>query len=248
MIQFLEIFSNVLLFFICIWFGNFITSFYYRIPKNIPLNGKTHPPMCSTCGVKLKYPDYGPVYYYIFKGKFCKVCGAKIPQEYFFIELFTAIACMVVIFTHGISEKSFMMLFVLLAYILAFLINLKNERIPEKAMWIVYFTSTVYFAYNFKFETSFLFLLVTRLIVGFIFAFCLEKIIFRKKLPEGYIAMFAVLSVIQTYGLTVFIFTIIAIIAIFFKKIINIKMVMYQSIVAFAVFLIFDLSTPYLTL
>lgn len=131
-ITIINIISYIFAFFVSLWFGNFITSFYFRIPRSIPLNGRTHPPMCSTCGVHLKYPDYGPLYHYIFRGKKCNICGSVIPPEYFFIELFTGIACLLVFILHGVSEKASLMILAMLTYILAFLINAKHGRIPEK--------------------------------------------------------------------------------------------------------------------
>ena len=73
--------------------GNFATSFYFRIPRNISLVGFNYgnsvPPSCSKCNHYLKLKEYIPIYGYIFcKGR-CNYCGAKIDFNYFIIEIFS---------------------------------------------------------------------------------------------------------------------------------------------------------------
>lgn len=233
------------LFLVTLWLGNFLTSFYFRIPRNIPLNGKTNPPMCSTCGVKLKYPDYGPLYYRIFRGKFCKVCNASIPSEYFFIELFTGVIGLLVFILYGITEKSCFMVFVVISSILVFLINLKHEKIPEKALWIQFVSSVVYVVYSLKYEPSIMYIIITNVAIGFVFAMILEKIILKKDLPEGYKPMFALISLLHLKEISLGIFLIILIMIIFFRKI-NIKYFMSFAIVMSTIVLISNISFPYL--
>lgn len=236
------------LFFVSLWFGNFITSFYFRIPRGISLNGRTNPPMCSNCGVKLKYPDYGPLYYYLFKGRACKICGSKIPFEYFFIETITAVMCLVAFLMNGLVEGTFLMIFVLLSYILVFVINLKHGEVPEKALWIATTATVIYVVYSFKFETSLLFLMATRLLIGFAFAFVIQKIILQKRMPPGYTPMFAVLSMVQLHAISLLVFVIMAIIALVFRRKITQKYLMSETLIIFTTLLILNPSTPFLQL
>jgi hypothetical protein len=127
----------ILAFIVSIWIGNFITSFYYRIPRGLILNGRQSPPMCSNCFTKLKYPDYGPLYYYLIKGKFCKVCGVKIPKEYFFIELGVGFTIILNFLFNGIGEYSVVNTFFITAIILNFLINLKHEMLYDRSLMIL---------------------------------------------------------------------------------------------------------------
>ncbi len=189
--------TYILMFFTSLWFGNFITSFYFRIPRGIPLNGRTHPPMCSTCGVKLKYPDYGPLYHYIFRGKCCKVCGAEIPKEYFIMELFAAITIMTAFVIHGLSDKSCFMVFTIIALILNITINAKHGRLPEKSLWILFVAVLVYVMFSFKYESDILFLLVTNAGVGFISSGIFAKVL-KTERPEGYTPMIAILGVLHS--------------------------------------------------
>ena len=73
--------------------GNFATSFYFRIPKHIPLLGLNHinsvPPRCSKCNHYLKFKEYLPVIWFIIcKGR-CNYCGEKINVNYLIIEIFS---------------------------------------------------------------------------------------------------------------------------------------------------------------
>ena len=73
--------------------GNFATSFYFRIPKNISLFGLKNinsiPPRCSICNHYLKLKEYLPIFGFIFcKGK-CNYCGEKINVNYLIIEIFS---------------------------------------------------------------------------------------------------------------------------------------------------------------
>ncbi|WP_236870357.1 prepilin peptidase [Candidatus Bandiella numerosa] len=80
--------------------GNFATSFYFRVPRSVPLMGFNYenpiPPRCSTCNHCLKLKEYIPIFGYIFcKGR-CNYCGAKIDFSYFIIEilsLFLSLFC-----------------------------------------------------------------------------------------------------------------------------------------------------------
>ncbi len=184
------------MFFSSLWFGNFITSFYFRIPRGISLNGKTHPPMCSNCGVKLKYPDYGPLYYYLFRGKSCKVCGALIPKEYFFIELFTAITALITFLMHGLNDKSCFMIFVILSLILAMLINMKHGKIPEKSLWISTVAILCYDMFSLKYEADILYLIIINASIGFFAAGIFSKLVKTKY--EGYIPMIALLGTLHS--------------------------------------------------
>lgn len=235
------------IFFTTLWFGNFLTSFYFRIPRSIPLNGKTNPPMCSTCNIKLKYPDYGPLFYYLFKGRACKICNSPIPAEYFFIELLTALACCSIFVINGISEKSFLMSFTLLGNILCFLINTKHGRIPEKSLWIAFVATVAFLFFSLKFQGSVLFILTTHALIGFLFALALQKAT-QKQLPEGYTPMFALLAMCQTQGLSVLIFTVFGIFIAIFGRKIPLKFFISGIILTFSVFMSLDVSLPFLEL
>jgi prepilin signal peptidase PulO-like enzyme (type II secretory pathway) len=130
--------SNILFywlaFLVSVWIGNFITSFYYRIPRGIALNGMQNPPMCSGCGIRLKYPDYGPLYYYLFKAKNCKACGAGIPGIYCLIELFIGLTIMLNFLLNGISELSVAEGFAIAFLFLILFIDVSHKQVYEKSL------------------------------------------------------------------------------------------------------------------
>lgn len=261
----LLLFGYVFILFVCFWFGNFITSFYFRIPRNIPLNGKMYPPMCSTCGVRLKYPDYGPLYHYIFRGKKCKICGAPIPKEYFYIELFTGLICLSVFVLHGITEKSCFMVLTVLTYILCFLINVRHGFIPEKAIWLTLVSTITYVTFSLKNENDILYTIITNVSVGFIFGFILKKLIEgnfgikgylhsgrpakndeKGSIPQGYLPMLAIISLVHTKGISIGLFTI-SFLALLTKKV-SIRNLFSAMFALSVLIIISDISFPYLEL
>lgn len=257
------LFGYVFIFFVCLWFGNFITSFYFRIPRNIPLNGKTHPPMCSTCKVRLKYPDYGPLYHYIFRSKKCKVCSSPIPAEYFWIELCTAITLLTVFFFHGITEKACFMALAVTTLILCFLINAKHGTIPQTALWLAFVAISVYTVFSLKNENDILYTIVTNSSIGFVFGFILKKHVEGNfglqsqvygngdvsqgvQISEGYVPMLALVALLHTKGITITLFGLIYL-ALLTKKV-SLKHLI-SIILAFSiVIIIMDISFPYLEL
>lgn len=123
--------------FIFIWFGNFLTTFYYRIPRNIPVNGITNPPMCSNCGTKIKWPYFGPLIAFILTDGTCKICKSKIPKEYLYIEIGTTLILFVNFLTKGFTGNIVAQTLFIWSLIMAALINYKHRTVHEKTTWIV---------------------------------------------------------------------------------------------------------------
>ena len=85
-------------------FGSFLTLATYRIPlhKNI-----THEhSFCPSCNHKLSFLDLIPVWSYIFLGGKCRYCKKKIGSRYFFIEITTGIAFMILAYILEINVMS----------------------------------------------------------------------------------------------------------------------------------------------
>ena len=115
-------------FILSLWMGNFLTSFFYRIPRGITMNGRRLPPMCSNCKTRLYYPDYGPIYYYFFKNKFCKGCGSGIPAVYYVIEILASAILVCNFIFNGIDNLSVISTFFLSTVILCLFINYYHEQ------------------------------------------------------------------------------------------------------------------------
>lgn len=194
-----EIFKYLFFFFVSLWFGNFITSFYFRIPRGISINGRKTPPMCSNCGIRLKYPDYGPLYYYLFKGKSCKSCGIAIPAKYFWIELLTGILLLTCFLVNGLSQEAMLKVLVILPIILIGLIYHEHGTIHEKSVWIFFLPSIFYKAIHTSSPDFALYEFVTTLTIGFVTAFLFEKIqnlTIKTELSMNEFCFFAGLSIV----------------------------------------------------
>ncbi len=94
---------NVISYIVAAYFGiiigNFATSFYFRIPRNISLFGLKHinsvSPQCSKCNHYLKLKEYLPIIGFIScKGR-CNYCGNKIDICYLIIEIFSLLLSLI---------------------------------------------------------------------------------------------------------------------------------------------------------
>jgi hypothetical protein len=198
-------------FFVSLWIGNFLTSFYYRIPRGISLNGRKVPPMCSSCGVKLKYPDYGPLYYYLIKSKTCKVCGVKVPGIYCFIELFVAIILITNFCMNGLNELSVITAFTIACLVLNAMINYTFSQLYVVSVTFMLFCSIIR-GVCISTHTEFLYSITISAITGLALS-----IFISKKLPTNsrfflvaiacsmqyktYIVLFAISYALYTLGI-----------------------------------------------
>src|SRR4051812_49132179 len=70
--------------------GNYITSAYFRIPRDIPINGlsddRGKKPHCSKCGHKLKFYEYLPLLSWVSTLFKCNYCGVRIDLIYPILE------------------------------------------------------------------------------------------------------------------------------------------------------------------
>lgn len=118
-------------------YGNLLTAFFFRIPRNIPLNGIQMPPMCSSCGIKIKYPYYAPFIHLIVKGRRCGACKAKIPIIYTIIEAVSGIACTLFFMYRGISIFTVISFFCTTIISLKALLFFQNQKVYEKLNWML---------------------------------------------------------------------------------------------------------------
>lgn len=88
-------------------FGNFATSFYFRLPRNIPING--HPqlagqaPHCSSCGHVLRFYEYFPILNFIFTRGRCNYCNVKIDTTYHLLEFSSILSALCIKEMHGLN-------------------------------------------------------------------------------------------------------------------------------------------------
>lgn len=64
--------------------GSFLGASVYRIPRKVPLDGRSH---CPSCGVKLRWYDNIPIFsWLILRGK-SRCCNTKISVHYLLYEI-----------------------------------------------------------------------------------------------------------------------------------------------------------------
>jgi prepilin signal peptidase PulO-like enzyme (type II secretory pathway) len=174
-------------------FGNIGTTLFFRIPRNIPINGIEKPPMCSFCGIKLKYPYYAPFFQFILKGLKCYSCGAKIPLIYTLIEFFAGMFC-ALFFTFNPLNGYFIIKFLsILLIFLSTLIFFKESKFYDKLNWILLSTSLLKLGYNSNGLDLLQILITEKLITGLLFGLVFFIICKRKIIQE--ICFFIVLAV-----------------------------------------------------
>ena len=89
--------------------GNYLTSAYFRIPRNIPINGinkKTgKAPHCSVCAHKLKFYEYFPVFNWFTTWFKCNYCHAPIDPMYMGLEVTMTIASLILFEVFGMTPQ-----------------------------------------------------------------------------------------------------------------------------------------------
>jgi prepilin signal peptidase PulO-like enzyme (type II secretory pathway) len=89
-------------------FGNFATTFYYRLPRGLPINGGRlgiggKAPHCSVCNHQLRYYEYLPIINIFSTFGKCNYCGVKVDHSYHLLELGGVITAVLLFFQYNIS-------------------------------------------------------------------------------------------------------------------------------------------------
>lgn len=120
--------------------GNYVTSAYFRIPNQIPINGLSatigKKPHCSVCGHDLKFYEYFPVLSWIFSRFNCNYCNAPIDKNYFLIEFSLMIISLVALYFLGFNNHMLFSVLLIASLILNFTLYLKHKKIFSKALGI----------------------------------------------------------------------------------------------------------------
>lgn len=91
--------------------------------------GRSH---CDNCGHVLGALDLVPLFSWLFlKGK-CRYCGAKVPAECFFTELFAGIGCCLIVYRYDISVMSLRCILLGLILLTLTLTDLHDWIIPDR--------------------------------------------------------------------------------------------------------------------
>lgn len=114
-------------------FGNYATTFYHRIPLNKPINGINNKiglkPHCSKCKHPLKFYEYYPLIGWIITQLKCRYCGISIDKSYFYIEISSLTAGLLMFYLVGLNELFVMGLFATISTILFISLLISTKRV-----------------------------------------------------------------------------------------------------------------------
>jgi len=144
------ILTNIFVFIFGAVIGSFLNVCIYRLPKEevdeetevtvaqLPsiflkqLRSITTPPSnCPQCKHPIRFYDNIPIISYILLGGKCRDCGAKISRRYPFVELLTAVVCLVLFRQFGLTFEFFVSLFFAALLIVISFIDLDHQIIPD---------------------------------------------------------------------------------------------------------------------
>jgi len=108
-----------------VFIGNFATSLFYRLPRNITLFGfdtkSTKPPFCSTCSHELKFYEYLPILSWFSTLGKCNYCHTPITKKYIALEVLTGLMAIILYYLLGTNLELF---FIYFAYVILVLLNI----------------------------------------------------------------------------------------------------------------------------
>jgi prepilin signal peptidase PulO-like enzyme (type II secretory pathway) len=116
----------LLLFFVGILVGSFLSAFTYRFPRRMQfIRGRS---ICPFCNHVISWYDNIPVLSFIFLGGRCRHCRKKISFRYPLLEIFTGIAFVIV-------GADLIKIIISLIFISIFVIDLENHIIPDSLIF-----------------------------------------------------------------------------------------------------------------
>lgn len=211
------ILAYISIFWIGVIFGNLATTFFFRIPRGIPLNGLERPPMCSYCGVRLYYPTYVPFYQILFGGGKCKNCHAKIPIIYSGIELLTGICAALFFYFASFNFMSVLQFLIVLVMSIKSLIFFHSQKIYEKLNWMLLSLTLLLTFFVYPKTETWLDYLLQSIVVGILCLMIFKRLYKEVEIED--IMLILIISMLVKKLLFVFIFAII----LFFYKYKNFK-------------------------
>ena len=143
--------SETIYYFIALLFGlligNFTTTVYYRLPRNITIFGfdkvSNQPPICSVCFNILRFYEYLPVLSWFSTLGSCNYCGHKIDKTYLFLEIACGITSIALYYNIGFSEEYLVLLFFITISILQVALYNKYNKIWNLTLVIQIFCGII---------------------------------------------------------------------------------------------------------
>ena len=140
-----------------IW-GSFSNVCIKRLPRNLSISGRSY---CLTCKKQIKWFDNIPILSFIFLKAKCRNCSAKIDNQYFLVELISAISFLIIVFFFGITLESLLLIILSIFFIIIYFIDLEHYIIPNELTYTLmvigflktYFTDTNSFMFPDYFQS-----------------------------------------------------------------------------------------------
>ena len=111
-----------------IW-GSFSNVCIKRLPRNLSISGRSY---CLTCKKQIKWFDNIPILSFIFLKAKCRNCSARIDNQYFLVELISAISFLTIVFFFGITLESLLLIILSIFFVIIYFIDLKHYIIPNE--------------------------------------------------------------------------------------------------------------------
>lgn len=109
--------------------GSFLNVVIYRVPNKLSLTKENS--FCPKCHHKLRWYENIPLISFIIQKGRCRECGEKISWQYPLVEIAALLSGVAVYLRYGFSYFSLSVIFLLLAFICIFVIDLKLLIIPD---------------------------------------------------------------------------------------------------------------------
>ena len=129
--------SYIVLFLFGTLIGNFTTTIFHRLPRNIMISGfdqkVTRPPFCSNCGHILRFYEYLPILSWFSTFGKCNYCYIAITKSYIALEILVGLLAMILYYILGQNLEYFFIYFCFATLvILNIFIYSKHNIVPAK--------------------------------------------------------------------------------------------------------------------
>lgn len=141
--------SYISLFLFGVLIGNFTTTLFYRLPRNIMISGfnqkSTRPPFCSNCNHVLLFYEYLPILSWFSTLGKCNYCYTPINKSYILLEILIGLIAIILYYFIGHNLEYFFLYFCFAALaVLNIFIYLEHNFIPTQVTLGIIITGIIY--------------------------------------------------------------------------------------------------------